>query len=128
MAAVFTLASVLTILPTVPAALIVTPNDILNGIANGIAAEDSPQQFPEGCDVVCDWDGDKPDLPECTWELCMANIEKTTCTQPEIESADDYTEEERFDSVYSIFLYRLPSVILFLLAQECLSSLMLMFE
>lgn len=68
--------------------------------------------FPEGCDVVCNWEGDKPELPECTWELCLANIEKTTCTQTEIESTDDNTDEARFNSVYSIFLYGLQQPLL----------------
>lgn len=61
--------------------------------------------FPEGCDVECNWDRDKPDLPECTWEMCMDNIRKATCTTAEIESVDDNSIENRWNSVYSMFLY-----------------------
>lgn len=63
--------------------------------------------FPEGCDMICNWEGDKPELPECTWEMCMDNVRRAKCKTPEIESADDYSDEERWNSVYSMFLYKI---------------------
>ena len=104
MVAVNTFVSVLAALTTASALAIApqTPNSGHNLVKRIV-------HFPEGCDVVCNWDGDKPELPECTWDLCMDNIKNAQCTTAEVTSVDDNSDEARFDSVYSMILSALPT-------------------
>lgn len=84
------------------------------GVAHILPAATSPATLAprqlanplEKCGVECYWDeGDDPNLPECHWDMCMAKIEETHCSIPELTDTNNNPPQRRWEVSLAQYLW-----------------------